>query len=269
MRTSPHLTGPPIGSRGDNPALRPLVVFAVVAVPSGWVLLGLPIVFGLPVAPFVLLTLLLGLVLPAVLLTGRDPDVSMRDLLRDCVRVPRRGLVLVPAVALIPGLTSVAASIAGHAVAVDAGMLADAAVNVVSSVLIVNLWEEMAWQGFFQRRATARWGFLRGSLVTMAVFVGVHLALAVDGAEDARGVVRGLTALVVSGIGIRLLTGAFDAWSGRSILAVAVLHASFNVASGFVDPVADWIRYVVTLVLGLLVLLTPVARRPRPDGALR
>jgi hypothetical protein len=51
---------------GDNPALRPLVAFAAVALPSGWVLLGVPVAAGVPVAPFVLATLLIGLVGPAV-----------------------------------------------------------------------------------------------------------------------------------------------------------------------------------------------------------
>lgn len=266
MRTTSDVTGRVEGSAGDTSSIRPLHVFAAVAVPSGWLFLGLSVGLGIPSAPFVLLTLFLGLVLPAILLTRRDPGADVRSLLRDCFRLPRRGLLLVPALGLIPGLTSVGAWLAGEATTVDVGLLSGAAVNVVSSVLIVNLWEEMAWQGFFQRRASARWGFLGGSLVTTALFVAVHLPLAFDDADDAEGVAMGVAALVVSGIGIRLLTGAYDAWSGRSILTVAVLHASFNVASEFVRPEADWIRYAVTLTLGLLVLLTPLARRRQLRG---
>ena len=41
---------------------------------------------------------------------------------------------------------------------------------------------------------------------------------------------------------------------------MALLHASFNVAADFVDTDHDWIRYTVTLLLGLLVLATPAAR---------
>ncbi len=58
---------------------------------SGWVLLGVPVALGIPVAPFVLATLLLGLVAAAVVLTRRDPDASMEALLRDVVRFPRTG----------------------------------------------------------------------------------------------------------------------------------------------------------------------------------
>jgi membrane protease YdiL (CAAX protease family) len=266
MTTTADRTGPHTAQAGDTPARRPLLLFAAVALPSGWILLGLPVALGLPVEPFVLLTLLLGLVAPAVVLTRSDPRADVRALLGGTVRVPRPPLLLVPALGLVPGLTWLVAAAAGQAPALHSGLFVDALVNVVSSVLIINLWEEMAWQGFFQRRASARWGFAGGALMTAAMFVGVHLALAFADAENAGAVGRGFAALLVSGIGLRLLLGALDRWSGRSILAVAVTHASFNVAADFVHPDADWIRYAVTLVLGLAaltVVLSGHERAPR------
>ena len=118
----------------------------------------------------------------------------------------------------------------------------------------------MAWQGFFQRRASARWGFLQGALVTAAMFVGVHLALGFADADDAGAIGWGLAALVVSGVGLRLLLGALDGWSARSIVTVAVAHASFNTAADFVQADADWIRYAVTLTLGLAALTVVLSR---------
>jgi membrane protease YdiL (CAAX protease family) len=103
-------------------------------------------------------------------------------------------------------------------------------------------------------------------LVTAAMFVGVHLALGFADADDAGGVGWGLLALIASGIGLRLLLGAVDFWSGRSILVVAVMHASFNVASVFVVADADWIRYLVTLTLGVAAL---AALRPNRRGGAR
>jgi membrane protease YdiL (CAAX protease family) len=146
--------------------------------------------------------------------------------------------------------------------------LIGALVNVVSSVLIVNLWEEMVWQGFVQRRVTARWGFVRGALVTAAMFAGIHIALAFADVDGVADVGRGFIALVVAGIGLRLLLGAVDLWSGRSLLTVAVVHASFNAAADFVDSDADWIRYAVVLLLGLGALAV-VARRTARTGPSR
>ena len=259
MRPSTH-TPPGYLTAADRPVAGHLRVFGVTAVLSGWVLLSVPLVTDLPVEPFVLLTLAFGLVTPAVLLTRRDPDASMKALLRDCVRLPRRPGLLLLAPTVIPLLTWTGGLLAGAETRLSSGFLADVVVNVVTSVLIVNLWEEMAWAGFFQRRAMYRYGFVTGSLVTTALFVAVHLPLAFVDVGGVRDVLAGVAALVVSGIGLRLLVGAVDAWSARSILTVALLHASFNVAADFVDADHDWIRYTVTLLLGLLVLATPVAR---------
>jgi membrane protease YdiL (CAAX protease family) len=236
--------------------LRPLLVFAAIAVPSGWFFLSIPLLLDLPDAPFVLATLLLGLVLPALVLSRQDPATSARELLRSTFRRPRPVGVLVPALAVVPALTWVGARLAGAEQPLDTDLLVDLAVNIGSSLLIVNLWEEMAWTGFFQRRAMARWGTIAGSLVTAALFVGIHLPLAFHGNP-----LVGLAALVVSGIGMRFLVAGVWSWSARSTIAVAVLHASFNAAADVVDADHDWIRYVVTLTLGLLVLAALLSRR--------
>jgi membrane protease YdiL (CAAX protease family) len=229
----------------SRPDLRPLLVFAAVALPTGWLLLSLPLLLDAPTEPFVLATLLLGLLAPALWLSRRDPGA--RALLRTAFRRPRPLAVLLPALLAVPTLTWLAAYAAGGAEPLDTALVAGLAVNVISSVVIVNLWEELAWTGFFQRRAMARWGTVTGSLVTAALFVGIHLPLALAGDP-----LLGLAALVVSGVGLRLLVAGTWSWSGRSVLAVAVLHASFNAASGLVEADHDWVRYAVTLVLGAL-----------------
>ena len=65
------------------------------------------------------------------------------------------------------------------------------------------------------------------------------------------------------------MIGALDRWSGRSILTVAILHASFNASSELVDADDAWVRYAVTLALGLLVLTVPSLRRDRPLAVVR
>ena len=127
--------------------------------------------------------------------------------------------------------------------------------NVVASLLIVNLWEEMVWAGFAQRRAMARWGYVRGSLATSVLFAGIHLPLAFYDVDDAADVGENLAGLLVAGVGLRLLIGAFDTWGTRSILTLALLHASFNASGELLDVDYDWIRYLVTLALGLLAVV--------------
>ncbi len=236
----------------DNPDRKPLVQFVTVAVPVAWVLLTIPFLLDLPVEPFVLGTLFLGLVLPTVVLTRRDPTTSMRQLLRDAVRPPRPLWLLIPAALVIPGAVAGVAALLGVGVPVTPSFVVNLAVmNVLSSLVVVNLWEEMAWAGFVQRRAMARWGFAGGSVATALAFTGVHLPLSLYGADGVGDVAYNIAVMVVSGIGMRLLIGAFDGWGHRSILALGLVHASFNASSELLDPGSEWVRYAVTIALGL------------------
>jgi membrane protease YdiL (CAAX protease family) len=245
----------PSGPVTDSPARRPLLVFAVTAVPTAWVLLGLPVALGLPLAPFVVVALLLALVLPALVLTGRQGGrAAVRALLRDAVRVPRPlgwGLL---AVAALPALVWTAGAALGSARPLTGALLGDVAVTLLSGAAVINIWEEMAWAGFFQRRATARWGLVRGVGVTALLFAGVHLPLAFDGARTAGDVLAGAGVLVATGIGLRFVVAGLDRWSGRSLLAVGLLHASFNASADLLVPGADAVRLVLTVLVGLVVL---------------
>ncbi len=235
--------------------------FAMVALPTGWVLLSVPFVVDVPVEPFVLLTLLLGLVLPALVLSRRAPDTSVRGLLRDVARLPRPRLWLLPAIATLPAATWIGARFAD----VERAPTVNTAIGFVTALVIVNLWEEMAWAGFVQRRAMDRWGYLRGSLLTAALFGGVHLPLVFADAESLGDVALGFGAIVVAGTGLRLLVGYLDVVTGRSLLAVGILHASFNSSAELVDPDHDWIRYAVTFALGLAAAATSCATTRQPQ----
>ncbi len=253
-KTTVFTTRPPRPSAGttvDNPQLRPMAVFAVTALAVGWALLGPMVWLDLPQAPFVMAATLLALIVPALVLTARETGrAGVRALLRDAVRLPRP-LWWGPAAALaLPGVTWSIAAALGGAEPVSAELLVDVFVAFLSSLLIINIWEEMAWTGFAQRRAMARWGTVRGSLIIAVLFAGIHLPLAFDGAETAGDVAVGVGILVGTGVGLRLLIAALHTWSHRSLLAVAILHASFNVTGDLLDPSSDWVRYLVTVLLG-------------------
>ncbi|MEV6487294.1 CPBP family intramembrane glutamic endopeptidase [Actinoplanes sp. NPDC051633] len=225
---------------------EPLLVFTAVALPVGWVLLSIPLFADLPVEPFILGTLFLGLVLPTVLLTRP----SVKRLLVDTVRPPRPLWLLIPAAALIPVVTGVLTG---------ADLTTFGFTNVLSSLLIINLWEEMAWAGFVQRRATARFGYVPGSVLTALLFTAVHLPLAFYGS----GVAHNVAVMIVSGIGLRLLIGAFDVWGRGSILALGLIHATFNATGDLVGPADDRVRYAVTFGLGLIAAFLVTRRAGR------
>jgi membrane protease YdiL (CAAX protease family) len=243
----------------DTAARRPLFVFLAIATAVSWLVLSIPVALALAAEPFVLVVVLAGLLAPALLLTFRDSGrAGLSTLFRDARRLPRP-LWWGPVAALaIPCLTWNVASLLGGAAPLTVDRLTRFVVAVVVGLLVINLWEELAWTGFFQRRAISAWGPVRGTLVTAAGFAAVHLPLAFAGADGPGDVLLGVAVLVGTAVGVRFLITGLDAWSGRSLLTIGLLHASFNATYDLVDPAYDWVRLVLTVVLGLvsLVLVT-------------
>jgi membrane protease YdiL (CAAX protease family) len=247
----------------DNPSLRPLIQFAATALPVGWLMLSVPIVTGLPTGPFILATLLFGLVVPSLILTGRETGrAGLKRLLRDSVRLPRPWVWLPVAALALPVAVSAAAAAQGDGHRVTAASLTAWLTTLLSSFIIVNLAEETAWTGFAQRRAIARWGTVRGSLVIALLFAGVHLPLGLAQAENGSDVARGLAILLLTGVGLRLVIACLDGWSGRSLLTIGLLHASFNSTADLADT---WTRLTITVAFGLVAAtIHRVTRRRSP-----
>ncbi|QAY72554.1 CPBP family intramembrane metalloprotease [Agromyces protaetiae] len=238
------------------PSLRPVAVFTAIALPVGWVALSIPVATGLPAEPFVLATLVFGLLLPALVLARRDGlrtgrPGAVRRLLRDIPRIPRPEWALVAGLVLIPGAVWLLGAALRAETEPSPATAGAVAVQFVTGLAIVNLAEELVWTGFVQRRLTAAWGLVRGALATALLFAGLHAPLAFAAHTRGAGpIALDLGALLVAGAGLRLLIGVGDLL-GRSILLAAVVHASFNAGGLLVDPGSDWIRYVVALVLGV------------------
>jgi membrane protease YdiL (CAAX protease family) len=255
------MTATTLAPRPRTTTRDPLLAFAASVLPAGWVLLSVPVALDLPIAPFALATTLLVMLPAALLLSRGDPDAPPRRLLADARRLPVPPVWGLVALLAVPGLTWGLAAVAGEATPLTPGLAAGLAVNIVSSVLLINLWEELAWAGFVQRRATVRWGVLGGSLTTAVLFAAIHLPLAFDGAAGPSEIAVNVAALLVAAVGLRLLVATVDLRSGGSLLAVAVLHASFNASGTLVDADHDWLRYTAVLLLGLGLVRLATSRR--------
>src|SRR3546814_1345333 len=87
----------------------------------------------------------------------------MRALVGDTVRLPRP-LWWGPVAALaLPALVWPTAALMGGGEPATPALFVGFTVQFLSSLLIINMWEEMAWTGFVQRRAMAQWGLTGGS----------------------------------------------------------------------------------------------------------
>ena len=110
---------------------------------------------------------------------------------------------------------------------------AAASAPVVLVAVAVNVFgEEAGWRGYALPRLQARLGALRGTLVLTAVWALWHAPMFVVLAGY-----RGFSVLTVPGFLVGLTAGALVLTSlynhtGRSILACAVWHGSYNLAAG-------------------------------------
>ncbi|GAA1979629.1 hypothetical protein GCM10009777_11290 [Microbacterium pumilum] len=239
------------------------MLFGAIAVASGWLLLSVPPLLGLPLEPFILATLGLGLVVPALVFSHRTPGMGARALLRGIVRLPHPTWILIPSVLGIPVAVWSVASFVGVAMPIDPRRLLGLAIELLMSLIVVNIWEEMAWTGYFQGSAMAVRGVVMGSIVTALLFAAVHLPLALFGIATWGDGALQLLILVSSAIGLRLAIGVLYTAAGGSILAVAMVHASFNTAGGLVTPGNDGIRIGVVITIGVVAAIIYVARRHR------
>jgi membrane protease YdiL (CAAX protease family) len=111
-------------------------------------------------------------------------------------------------------------------------------------LLTASLWEETAWGGFVQGQLMARRGLLVGSLLTAIPFALIHVPLAYEssGLDGTTWQDAVLTWAFVLGSApfLRYVAGTILVDTGGSVLAVAVLHASFNASSALTVVPGGW-----------------------------
>ncbi|MGY1661587.1 type II CAAX prenyl endopeptidase Rce1 family protein [Geodermatophilus sp. SYSU D00705] len=230
-------------------ARHPLAAFLVLVFGLGWPLLAIPALTAhgvlpggaLPEEPFTLaLTLLV--MLPAALwvtaVTEGRPGV--RALLRRAAQWRfgpgwwAAALLALPVLTLALGVAAGRELRTGDLIAT----LGSGAVAVLTSLLLVHLWEETVWAGFFQGRLERRHGLLGAAALTALPFAAIHLPLQFTGEIAAGPLALAVAALLVFGVLLRLLVGVTVRGAAGSLLAAGVVHATFN-ASNNAGGLAD------------------------------
>lgn len=258
---------------------RPIGSFLLLAFPGMWVPLGATLALGTPMRLTSAVGAVLGLALPALLVTaavGGRP--SIRSLARRSVTPTGGPLVLAAAVATIPALTAVLALLLDGGAA-RAGMdvlpvTARFAVDLVIALLTIQLAEEVGWSGLVQDTLQVRHGPLRAAALVAPLFALIHLPTYLVASPIT---LNALVAAVVQLAPITLFAVAFRTvigWtylaSGGGVLVAAVTHASFNTASGdtFLNsfdtsPVLPFLPLVAVLVWAFALVVAGRIRRGR------
>jgi membrane protease YdiL (CAAX protease family) len=145
--------------------------------------------------------------------------------------------------------------------------------SILLAVVVINLWEETVWAGFFQTRLEARFNFVVAAALTALPFAGVHVPLLLlDDHVSALSVLKGIAGLVILGIVVRLLMGVMMRGALDSVLAVGILHQIFDASNnngGVVDSLLDGVDAgnMTQLAAAVLTVLIAAWLRWRRSGA--
>jgi membrane protease YdiL (CAAX protease family) len=135
--------------------------------------------------------------------------------------------------------------------------------SIVLAVVVINLWEETVWAGFFQTRLEARFNFVVAALLTTLPFAGVHLPLLLlDNQVSALSVLTGIGGLLILGVVVRLLMGVMMRAALDSVLAVGILHQIFDASNNngaLVDSLLDGVDAGNMTQLAVVVLTILIA----------
>lgn len=225
------------------------------------------------IRPLSIVGSVLGMALPALLVSAATGGVTgARHLLRRCLHLPARfgwsltilfGLPLATILLAVPFLGPQVLTILAARWLL---LLTSFVPQVLLAFVTIQLWEEAAWAGFVQNRLQDRYHPLKATILVAVAFAWIHLPTYLVGVpvtlDRVLGVLLMMIPVTIFAVFFRiLLAWAYNA-SGKSVPAVALLHATFNTISGeqfarhFIPgPVATWLPLVAVVVAATVALV--------------
>ena len=228
--------------------------------------LAIPVILGLPLEPFLLLTTI-GVLFGGAVLTAQISDPGgVRRLLTGALHWKIGWANWAIAVAALPVATVAVAAVTGTYIPPPDGWLFTVGsylfATLIFGTLLLNLWEEAAWQGLVQRHLERRHGPIKGAALTAIPFAVVHIPIAfVGGVSLGEGLVTVALILAYAPV-FRYVMGRTDRFTGRSLLAVGVMHAAFN-ASGSLDVLDGGWQHIAGMAVVGAVLFAADSLRAR------
>jgi membrane protease YdiL (CAAX protease family) len=252
---------------------HPVASFLVAAYAIFWTS-WLPVLFlNAPPRALSAVGAILGLALPAVLVTAAtDGRAGVRDLLRRTIRW-RVGLgwYLLAALAIPLGALLLALPFLGSAplqgLVQHWPLLFTAYLpQLLLALVSVQLFEEVGWTGLVQHRLQSRHGALKASLLVALAFAFLHVPTYLRVPISGPSAIRDLSVLAIVlpfAICFRILISYAYNRTAYAVLIAAITHASFNESSELIAPnVSGGMGQVLAFAsTGLLALLAVMLSR--------
>lgn len=260
-----------LGSRVTSFVGRhPVASYLVMAFAIFWASWMPVLLVGAPPRLFSAIGVILGLALPAFLVTAAtDGRAGVHDLLRRTLRW-RVGIgrYLLAILAIPVGALLLAPLFLGSAPLL--GLLQNWSLlftefvpQLLLALVTVQFFEELGWAGFVQHRLQSRHGALKASLLVALAFAFLHLPTYLSAPISGESALRDLSVMAIViplAICFRILiTFAYNR-TRFTVLIAAITHASFNKAFEIISPnVPGRLSEVLTFAsVGVLALLAVV-----------
>jgi uncharacterized protein len=249
---------------------HPVLSYLVLAFAIFWVSWLPVLLLGAAPRPFSAVGAILGLALPAFLVTAAtDGRAGVRDLLRRTLRWRVGvGWYLLAILAIPVGALLLAPLFLGAAPLERLPqnwtlLFTEFLPQLLLALVTVQFFEELGWAGFVQHRLQSRHGALKASLLVALAFAFLHLPTYLSAPFTGESALRDLSVMAIVipfAICFRILiTFAYNR-TGFSVLIAAIAHTSFNEASEIIAPnVPGPLAQVLAFAsVGLLALLAAV-----------
>jgi uncharacterized protein len=231
---------------------RSVLRYVVGVVVLGIAVLAVPVVMDQPTSIAVLFSLYFVLLGGAMLMARRSGPGGIRRLFSGLLHWRIGFLNWVFVVAALPAATVGVAIVTGKYQAPADGwlpFLGDYLFQTfIFGALVVNLWEETAWNGLVQRNLTRSYGWLRGAVLTAIPFTAFHIPLSFENGKTLSEAAFATTMTFIAALSMRFIVGRLDRVTGGSLLAVGIFHAAFN-ASAKLDVVDGELQYVAAIAI--------------------
>ena len=251
-------------------AKHPVIAFLVMTYGLGWSTLIAADYFGWPLLLVSSLGVVIGVALPAFLVTvamsGKD---GLRDLLRRCLRW-RVGIGwYLLAILGLPLATLLVASVFLGGAPLEALLqkwqlfFTVFLPSIFIPLVLIQIFEEAGWTGFMQDTLQERHGPLLASILVAPAFVLFHFPLTfLEAPQITLALVpQALVLLAVQAI-VVIFFRVVIMWvynsAGRSVLIVALFHSAFNSATGS-EYSTRFIREIISGPAALPIALSVVA----------
>jgi len=249
-------------STGGIVRRHPVAAFSAIAIGLTWPAQIVSLVNGWDLTPALLLELVILLAGATVVAARESGRAGVRRLYAGAVRWRMgvgRAVLLLTAMPVLTALVGVATGTYRTPPDGWGSLLALYLFDTfVYGLLLANLWEETAWGGLVQSRLMARHGLVTGSLLTAVPFFLIHIPLAFqergwEGTTWSQAAFNWAMLALIAPF-FRYLAGTQLVDSGGSVLAIGLLHASFNSSGSMAVVPGEWQYIPAVIILTLLVV---------------